>query len=369
LLKRFVVGRKGIGTILGAGYFIIIVLAIFNLIMWEVNQYDAYQQLVSQMNQVDQDRISENLQFLNPALTDFETLGSGKYSFSLALRNAGGITTNVARIYFCNCSDTSSKALTTIEKGTGGNNCFTNGFINPGEDNHKIFVVTTLDMYTASIRAEPFYIHVATERGRTFSSFYPIVQTLPPAGSVPYIDIGPLRFVFDYYSLNYTTINQQTPAAAWRIPSYTSGTYIMFFVKVINIDTMSNIKLLKYCVFDCIEMAATGASQKIASFYIVGKNSRYPPSQLYAYDETNNPQILPHAEKGVSGNPDKLYPQIIIFGCSEWGTNKAMYLFTGADKPYEYLVLMGFYYQFPANSSYTYGVTVPFVAIRVNTST
>ena len=371
MLRRFAGRRKGIGTILGAGYFIIIVLAIFNLIMWEFTQYDAYQQLVNQMNQVDQDRISENLQFLDPALTDFESLESGKYSFSLAIRNAGGITTNIARIYFVNCSDTSPNSLTIIEKGTSGVNYFTNGFINPGEDNHKITVVTTLDMYTASTRAEPFYIHVATERGRIFSSFYPIAQALPPAGSVPYIDIGPLRFVFDYSSLNYTTINQQTPAPAWRIPNLGTGTNIMFFVKVIDIDTTSDIKLLKYCVFDCIEMSASGASQKISSFYIIDKNSKYPPSTLYAYDETNNPQILPHATKGVPPYPDKLYPQIVIFGASTWGTNQPKALFTGGGgyPEYEYLVLMGFYYNFPAGSQYTYGVTVPFVAIRINTAT
>jgi len=367
LLKRFAVGRKGVGTILGAAYFIIIVLAIFNLIMWEANQYDAYQQLVGQMNQIDQDRASENLQFFYPGLTDFQPLGSGKYSFSLLVRNNGGITTSVARIYFVNCSDTSSNALTTIEKGTSGVNYFTNGFINPGENNHKISVVTTLDMYTASIRAEPFYIHVATERGRTFSTFYPIAEALPPGGSVPYIDIGPLRFVFDYNSLNYTTINQQQPTQGWNF-SYTGGTKIMFFVKVIDIDTVSDIKLLRYCVFDCIEMAATGASQKIASFYIVDKNSKYPPSMMYAYNE-NTAQILPHATKGAGGSPDTLFPQIIVFGASVWGTNEPKELYVGSDKAYSYLVLMGFYYQFPKDTKYTYGVTVPFVGIRVNTPT
>ena len=119
-MKRFGGRRKGIGTVLGAGYFIIIMLAIFNLIMWEVNQYDVYQQLVNQMNQVDQERISENLEFVYPVITDRKDLGSGKYSFNLTIRNAGGITTNIARIYFVNCSDTSPNSLTIIEKGTSG---------------------------------------------------------------------------------------------------------------------------------------------------------------------------------------------------------------------------------------------------------
>ena len=367
LLRRFAVRRKGVGTILGAAYFIIIVLAIFNLIMWEVNQYDAYQQLVGQMNQIDQERVSENLEFVEAGMTDVKKI-AGKYYCNLTVRNLGGITTNVVRIYFYNLSDTSPKALKIIEKGATGVDYLTNGFINPGEDKHKIGVVTSLDIVTMKGKSQSFYIYLATERGRTFSTFYPRAMLLPPGGSVPYIDIGPLRFVFDYNSLNYSTLSHPLGnTQAWRIDGYTSGTSIMFFVKVINIDTVYDIKLLKYCVFDCIEMAATGASQKISSFYIVSNASICPETSMYAYDE-NLYQKLPHVPDPE--NPNSMIPNIIKFGAAEWGTNKKMYLFTGGGgyPQYEYLVLMGFYYEFPIGV-HTYGVTVPFVAIRVNTPT
>ena len=184
LLKSFAVGRKGVGTILGAAYFIIIVLAIFNLIMWEVNQYDTYQQLVGQMNQVDQERVSENLEFVEAGMIDVTKI-AGKYYCNLTVRNLGGITTNVVRIYFYNLSDTSPKALKIIEKGATGVDYLTNGFINPGEDKHKIGVVTSLDIVTMKGKSQSFYIYLATERGRTFSTFYPRAMLLPPGGVYP----------------------------------------------------------------------------------------------------------------------------------------------------------------------------------------
>jgi len=365
-LKRFAGRRKGIGTILGAGYFIIIMLAIFNLIMWEVNQYDAYQQLVDQMNQVDQERISENLEFVDPGITDFGTLGSNK-CFNLTVRNTGGITISTARLYFYNYSDTSSSALKIIEKSAAGIsvNYFTNGFINPGESNHKIRVVTTLDMSKATAQ-RPYIIYLTTERGRTFSTVCPRT-ILPEPGNVGFIDVGPLRFKFDYYSLNYTTPSRITPNPAWVIDNYASGTSIMFFVTVINTANDYDITLKKYCVFDCSELAQTGASGKVASFYIVDKDSTWPgASTMFPYNEVNDPYVLPK-------NPDPNNPQggianIIKFGAKSWGTAEVQCLFTGGGgyAQYEYLVLMGFYYVYKGQD---YGATIPFVAIRTNTPT
>jgi len=364
LFKHFAMRRKGVGTVLGAGYFIIIMLAVFNLIMWEVNQYDAYRQLVDQMNQVDQERISENLEFVYPVIIDREDLGSGKYSFNLTVRNIGGITINTARLYFYNCS---SNALKIIEKSITGVDYFTNGFINPGETNHKIGVVSTLDMNKVPADgSRPFIIYLATERGRTFSSVYPI--TIPKWGGNPgFIDIGPLRFKFDYYSLNYTTPSKTVPTPAWIVSPYASGTSIMFFVTVINTASDDDIKLKRYCVFDCIELAQSGASGKIASFYIVDKDSTWPgASTMFPYDEVNDPYILPR-------NPDPNNPQggianIIKFGAASWGTAEVKCLYTGGGgyAQYEYLILMGFYYVYQGHD---YGATIPFVAIRTNTPT
>jgi len=369
LLKRFAGRRKGIGTILGAGYFIIIVLAVFNLIMWEVTQYDAYRQLVNQMNQVDQERISENLEFVYPVITDCMDLGSGKYSFSLIVRNTGGITINTARLYFYNCS---SNALKTIEKGVAVVDYFTNGFINPGESNHEIGVVATLDMNEVPTDgSRPFIIYLATERGRTFSTVYPI--TIPKwGGNQGFIDIGPLRFKFDYYSLNYTTSSKIIPTPAWIISPYSSGTPIMFFVTVINTATDDDIMLKRYCVFDCIELAQTGASGKVSSFYIVDKDSTWPgASTMFPYvDDPSKPGYDPYV---LPRNPDQNNPQggisnIIKFGAKIWGTAEVQSLFSGGGgyAQYEYLVLMGFYYVYKGHD---YGATIPFVAIRTNTPT
>ena len=367
MLRRFAVRRKGVGTILGAAYFIIIVLAIFNLIMWEVYQYDAYQQLVSQMNQVDQDRISESLEFVYPIIVDFNPLGSGKYSFNLIVRNIGGITVNTVRLYFSNCSDTSSKALTIIEKGAG-DNCFTNGFINPGETNHLISVVTTLNMgLVPPDGSRPFAILLATERGRTFSTFYPL--TVPEwGGNVGYIDIGPLRFVFDYYSLNYTT-NVLTPVPgqqAWIVKPYTGKTPIMFWVKVINIAKDGDIRIKKYSVFNCIELSWSGASGKQASFFIVDSSSTQPGVNMKAYnEEPGYATILPRSPTPTP--PQGGIPVVVKFGARSIATADPWWLFIESGYPiYEYLVLMGFYYVYKGQD---YGVTIPFVAIRTNTPT
>jgi hypothetical protein len=354
LSKRFARRGKGISTILGAGYFIIIMLAIFNLIMWEVNQYDAYQTLVNQMNQVDQERISENLESVDPGITDFGTLGPNK-CFNLTVRNTGGITVSIARLYFYNCSDTSSSALKIIEKGAAeiSVNYFTNGFINPGEGNHKIRVVTTLDMSKATA-SQPYIIYLVTERGRTFSTVYP-TAVLPSQGNVGFIDIGPLRFVFDYYSLNYTSTAQHTPAPGWVINPYNKQA-IMFHAKVINTATDSDIKLTSSCVFDCFENIYGGASGKTVPFYIVDKDSTWPGyGTMFPYDEVHDPYILP--KNPNPNNPQGGIPVIIKFGSQNSGTADSQYLNTST----RYLVLMGFFYVYKGQN---YGVTIPFVAIE-----
>ena len=370
-MKSFASRRKGIGTILGAGYFIIIVLAIFNLIMWEVNQYDAYQQLVNQMNQVDEERISENLEFIDPGIADLGTLGPNK-CFNLTIRSTGGITVNTARLYFYNYSDTSSNALKIIEKAAAGIsvNYFTNGFINPGESNHKIRVVTTLDMSKATA-SRPYIIYLTTERGRTFSTVYPRT-ILPEPGNIGFIDVGPLRFKFDYYALNYTTPSRIVPTPAWVISPYSSGTPIMFFVTVMNTATDDDILLKRYCVFDCIELAQTGASGKVSSFYIVDKDSIWPgASTMFPYvDDPSQPGYDPYIlpKNPDQNNPQGGIPNIIKFGAKTWATAEVQSLFSGGGgyAQYEYLVLMGFYYVYQGHD---YGATIPFVAIRTNTPT
>jgi len=358
LLKHFRVRRKGIGTVLGAVYFIMIVITIFNVIMWEANQYSAYQQTVSLMNQDDQDRMSEGLEFPYPVI-EYPINETGSI-YDLLVRNTGSISVSVARIYVYKMF---SNQMWILEKDIN----FTNGFINSGEINHKIRVVSSHDMRPSDPSVPNFIIYLATERGRTFSTYYPkTVSEYPPPGvNVGWIDIGPLRFIYDYRSLNYTTNTMSTPAPAWILKPYTGTTPLLFSVKVINLSNVSDIWLKRYCVFNCIELSWSGASGKTASFFIVDKLSTQPiPGAMFPYDETS-PQILPKAP--MPRPPLGGIPVIVKFGAKDWGTANPKPLFTQGGYPmYEYLVLMGFFYVWKGQD---YGSTIPFVAIRTNTPT
>jgi len=155
---RITRSRRGISTIIGACFFITIMLLAFNLMLWQMVQYDSYQQGLDKMTQRDRDRLAERLE-----VTDIFFTVSGTPLITITARNTGGISINLVRIYF------STSPVTIVEKGSGSH-YFTGGFLDLGESGTINIYNTTSTPLTAT---GTYTLTFVTERGNVFTSYYP----------------------------------------------------------------------------------------------------------------------------------------------------------------------------------------------------
>src|SRR5881397_2359743 len=61
LYRRFARSKKGMSTIFGALFFVILILMGFNVMLWGFVQLDAYNSVITKMSQRDQQAVSENI--------------------------------------------------------------------------------------------------------------------------------------------------------------------------------------------------------------------------------------------------------------------------------------------------------------------
>src|SRR5690348_11932726 len=99
IYRRFVRAKKGMSTVFGGLFFVILILMGFNLMLWGFIQYDNYNTTLRSMNQNDQLAISENLVPTNPGAQNFTST-----SFNIPVNNLGGTTVSISRIYITNVS-------------------------------------------------------------------------------------------------------------------------------------------------------------------------------------------------------------------------------------------------------------------------
>jgi len=193
-LRRITRCKRGISTIIGAAFFITIMLLAFNLMLWEMVQYDSYQNELDKMAQRDRDRLAERLE-----ITDIFFTASGTPLITIAARNTGGISIDLVRIYF----DT---PMTIVEKGSGSH-YFTGGFLNVGE-------AGTINIYksgsTPLTSTGTYTLTFVTGRGNLFTSYYP--KTSRFQSSIAYT-FGSMRTRYAWSesggTITYATFNAQ----------------------------------------------------------------------------------------------------------------------------------------------------------------
>src|SRR6266566_2494396 len=91
--RRLARSKKGMSTIFGGLFFVIIILMGFNVMLWGFIQYDAYNHVITSMSQRDQQAVSENL---IPVNATYPTGGP----LSVIVNNLGGSSVSIAAIYF-----------------------------------------------------------------------------------------------------------------------------------------------------------------------------------------------------------------------------------------------------------------------------
>lgn len=353
--RRLSRSKKGMSTIFGALFFIILILMGFNLMLWNFMQFDNYNKSVTSMSLRDQLASSENLVVNNPGAVDF-----GATSFNITVTNLGGTSVIISRIYVNNLSPTGSTQCSTsslispctIDSTPSSTNCvsgvscsFSNGNIQVGELNHKV-KVTGLAINDGS----GYKVILSTTRGRLFSFYYPWPVTAPPSGGggTFVTNIGPLNIYFDFNSFNFTQNGSAVSQPAWCVPT---GSNIVFWIKIANAATDGPVTLKKSTVIFPQPYSTSGSGGQFGPFYVVDSSTTMP-SNIVAYSEGTNPYTMPAATaSGPSGFKVVKFAATTAAGTAP--NNLASSDF--------WLTFIGFNYSY---RGVVQGQTIPFIAMR-----
>ena len=357
IYRRFIRAKKGMSTVFGGLFFIILILMGFNLLVWGFIQYDNYNTSLRQMGQNDALASSENLVPTNPGAQNFSSTG-----FNVPVNNLGGTTVSIARIYITNVSPTGSTNCTTgpclVDPAPGTSNCtgngncfFTNGNVAAGEINHLIHVTMPTAISGQSLNdGSAWRVILASTRGRLFSFFYPWpitpVNVGNPGGNFV-TNIGPLSIYFDFKSFNFTQGAQTSSQSAFCMPSSST---VVVWVKLANTATDSGVTLAGSTMMQMQPYSANGFGQFVRT-WIVSPTSVNPAS-ITPYNQVTNPYFLPAAPANGAAPT-----QIIYFGGNgQGGTGGVSF---GRDD--NWLTFIGFYYIYRGQPQ---GETIPFMDFK-----
>ena len=347
LYRRVARSKKGISTVFGALFFVILIILGLNVMLWTFIQYNAYNGVVTSSGTLAQQAVSENLVFNSPGASGFTSS-----SFNITVGNQGGVTVTVARIYITNVSPSKStqceaSALCTVNPAPSSM-YFTGGNIQPGQLNHVITVngITIND-------GSGYQLVLATTRGRQFSFYYPWPSQSSGASNSnsTNTDHGALDVSFQINSFNFTMGSWTTSIPAWTVPYQQN---LVFYIKVVN-NALYPITLNQYSdlYLICERYGMTGEQdcEDTQSFFVVD-SSTVNPNNIVAYNQANNPITLPAA--GPNG-PNGF--TIVKFAALSPGTNTAQAL----QEATPYLFFLVFYYTV---NGQTIGQSLTYFAVR-----
>lgn len=348
--KAFRRSKKGMSTIFGALFFIILTLMGFNLILWNFIQYDAYNTVITSMQQRDLNRVSEDLVPKNPGANNFTS-----NTFNIIVDNLG-IPASISRIYILNISPTGSSQCSTsvcIVDASPASPGFSNGNIREGEISHNI-TVTTGNGLAPINDGSGYKVTLATTRGRTFSFFYPWPLVIPPSsGGGPsnfVTNIGPLAIYFDFKSFNFTQGSQTQSQSAFCAPS---SIPMVFWIKVAN-TASSNVIIKSQTMMQLQPYSANGFGQFVRVW--IDDPGTVNPNTVIPYDEVNNPYNLAAAPVNGPG------PAVILKFSASGQNGGGAQSMGRADN---WLTNIGIYYLFNGQAQ---GQTIPFMDFRtINT--
>ncbi len=337
--------KKGMATIFGALFFVILLLMGFNLFIWVFVNYDNYNRVIANMQQRDQAAIGENLVPQNPGAQNFTS-----NTFNIVVNNLG-IAVSVARIYIVNISPTgSSQCLPStpcIVDGSPASPGLSNGNIREGEINHLI-KVTTGGALAPINDGSGYKVIISSTRGRDYTFFYPwpvtITNTNPSGNFVT--NIGPLAIYFDFKSFNYTIGAQTSSNSAFCLPT---STPLVFWVKIANTATDSGVTLEPQTMMQMQPYSANGFGQFVRAW--IDAPSTRNPSNVAAYSIAS-PYYLPAASPSGPAPPTIVY----ISASGQGGTGAVS--FSPQDN---WITFIGFYYLYRGQLQ---GQTIPFMDFK-----
>jgi hypothetical protein len=346
--RRLARSRKGMSTIFGGLFFIILILMGFNLLVWGFVQYDSYNHVITTMSQKDQQAISENIVPVNPGGSNFNNANN---TFDIVVNNLGGISVSIARIYIQNVSPTNSLQCNTapcvLNQAPSSPYSFTAGNVPAGVINYHIHVQGIVINDNSGYK-----VILASTRGRLFTFYYPWPQTLTNSGNGVFTtNVGPLAIYFDSKSFNFTKGTDPVSQSAFCIPS---GTNLVLWVKITNTATVSSVTLRASTIIQLEAYGVSGFGQFVTDYIVDGRTVN--PSNLTPYDEIGSPYVLPAANIVTGPSP----PTVIKFGSSTQ-SGASLISIGKASSTDQWIMFIGFYYVYQGQNQ---GETIPFLDIR-----
>ena len=348
--RRLARSKKGMSTIFGGLFFVIIILMGFNVMLWGFIQYDAYNHVITSMSQRDQQATSENLIPVNATYPNGGPL-------SVIVNNLGGSSVSIASIYIWNTNTTGSTQCRPTpciyspppQLGT----YFTPVNIPAGAVNFVIQV------HGFTKDSSSYRVTLATTRGREFNMYFPwrfsSTTIINPNGGGNFVtNVGPLAVYFDFKSFNYTQGTQTTSNPAFCM---TPGNSILY-VRVANTGN-ATVTIESSTMIQMQPYSANGFGQFVRA-WVLAPNS-VNPSTEFPYNPgtpfgTGAAYTL--APAGVNG-PVPASFAILKFGAgSQNGGGSA-----GLSNQDNWLTFIGIYYMYNGQPQ---GETIPFMDFRTS---
>lgn len=346
LYRRFARSKKGMSTIFGGLFFVILILMGFNVMLWGFVQWDAYNRTIANMSQKDQQAVSENIVPVNATCDSSCKLGLG--TLNVWVNNLGGSSVQISTVYLASVNVTGicqpAPCITSPAGGTGN--------IPAGSTNFGIKV------QGIAIGSNSYHIILASSRGRLFSLYYPwrfnslIINNNGNGGNFV-TNVGPLAIYFDSKSFNFTQgssgqcsgVAPFSSCAAFCMPNALS----VFYIRIANTGN-ATVTLLPQTAMQMQLYGSSNNGQTKQAFIL--DTSTVNPSTVTSYKTTNEYQL---AAAGPNG-PVPAGFAIVKFGASsEMSSSLFTFPSNGAGN---FLTFIGIYYLY--NGQYQ-GETVPFM--------
>lgn len=364
LYRRFARSKKGMSTIFGGLFFVILILMGFNVMLWGFVQWDAYNRTIANMSQRDQQAVSENLIPTNATCSSNCNLGLG--TLTIIVNNLGGSSVSISNVYIfnTNASATNSdpcKPFPCVRAPYG-----TSGNIPAGATNFPIQVLPGVPIYCSNNVqcSDVYHITLATSRGRLFNLYLPwrfssstIINNNNGNGGQFVTNVGPLAVYFDFKSFNYTAgssgacsgVAPNTSCSAFCMPA----TNVLIYVRIANTSSNSSVQLLSSTMMEMQPYSANGFGQFVRA-WILDPGS-VNPSANSPYSLSNPYTLAPAGPNG----PVPASFKVVRFG----GTGQNVAGSAALSRSDNWLTFIGIYYLYNGQPQ---GETIPFMDFQTN---
>jgi len=272
-IGKFSRDERGIGSLVGAAFLILILLSGFAFYMLSVNVTDEYRESLETMDQLDLKRKQEKLEFVSVTTTDEDKL-------NITVENTGPYQTHL--IWLGVFDETSSPTTQNYSQ--------LNRYINPVETETGI---GSTEMDDEIVEGHQYTIQLITDLGNIVVYSYPPEEEEEESWVPPPEYFG--VFSLDWFYFEYTSSLHPEPIHAGNI-SKRDESYVAFHIRVANNWNQSVTILGRSMMRFMVEVH--GQAEPV--FYIV-KSVRYNGSpQISAYNDADPITVEPQESENLT---------------------------------------------------------------------